>query len=183
MRIRTLGLLLSLLVSCHPGPDKSAKVGHLEVQWTGSHQGRITGPATAEWCADRRLLEIRTVQGDTGIALALYPAKTLVSGRYRVVDPTQAESLPPAAGVALRWLTQSAVQGFQGDSGTIDLERSGSDQLSGQLRGRARSVVDTQKILLSGTFRDLTLRPQGRACAAPSERPGARAEPGDTGLH
>jgi hypothetical protein len=113
----------------------------------------------------------------------LYPADTLTAGSYRVLDPVKAESLPPAAGVALRWLTQTAVQGFQGDGGTVEVQRSGAGQLSGQVKARARSAVDTQKILLDGSFRNLTVQPQSQGCVPRPEKPGERAEPGDTGLH
>lgn len=157
--------------------------GHLEAQWTGSAPGKISTPATAQWCAVRRLLEIRAVQGDTGIALAIYPGESIAAGQYRVLDPTKAESLPPAAGVALRWLAQTTVQGFQGDSGVVDLSRSTAGLLTGRIRVGARSVVDTQKVSVTGTFRDLAVRPDTRGCIAPRENPGARAETGDTGVH
>ena len=182
-RIRWSTALLCLVVSCRVAPDKRDAAGRLEVQWTGSDRGQISGPATAEWCAPARLLEIRAIQGDTGVALALYPAETLAAGRYPVMDPVKAESLPPASGLALRWLTQTTVQGFQGDSGTVDLERSISGQISGQVRARARSVVDTQRVEVTGTFRDLTVRPGRNRCAAPSDQSEKHAEPGDTGVH
>lgn len=182
-RLRWSGLLLFLVASCRTGPGNSQKEGHLEAQWTGLGHGKISGPATAEWCAARRLLQIRTVQGDTGIALALYPAETIAVGMYRVVDPTKAESLPAAAGVALRWLAQTSVQGFQGDSGVVDLKRSTAGLLSGRIRVGARSVVDTQRVSVSGTFQDLTVRPDTRGCGAPGKNPGAHAGPGDTGIH
>jgi hypothetical protein len=184
--VRRLGwsaLLLFLAASCRTPPEDGERGGRLEAQWSGPARGRISGPATAEWCSSRRRLEIRTVQGDTGIALAIYPAETVVAGKYRVVDPVKAESLPPAAGIALRWLTQTAVQGFQGDSGVIALERSPAGLLSGRIGVGARSVVDTQKVSVTGTFQDLTVRPQPRGCVAPAKSPGARAEPGDTGVH
>ena len=116
----------------------------------------MEGSAVAGWCAERQVLQISLVQGDTGIALALYPGNALAAGVYPVVEPVRAESMPPAAGVAVRWLAQTTVQGFQGDSGRINLERSGTGLLSGEVHARARSVVDTQRIRLSGTFRNLT---------------------------
>jgi hypothetical protein len=135
------------------------------------------------------------VQGDTGIALALYPTKAITAGVYRVTDPARAESLPPAAGVAVRWPTQNLVQGFQGDSGVVQLERSGSGLFSGRVGARARSVVDTQRIRLSGNFRDLAVRPDTRGCppadsalnadSARNEEAefGEDAEPPNTGVH
>ncbi len=181
-RFRWSTLLLFLAISCRTAPGNSAKMAYLDVRWVGSDRGKISGPATAVWCPPRRLLEIQAVQGDTGIALALYPGETIAAGQYRVVDPPKAESLPPAAGVALRWLTPAKVQGFQADSGVVDLERSAAGVLSGRVRIRARSVVDTQKVSVTGTFEGLTIRPEARGCVAPENNTGEDAEPSDTGV-
>jgi hypothetical protein len=87
--------------------------------------------------------------------------------------------------VAVRWLTRNVVQGFRGDSGQLELERSRIGQLSGQVHARARSVVDTQRITLTASFRDLTPRPDSLGCT-PINRtdedlaPGDTAEAGDT---
>jgi hypothetical protein len=141
----------------------------------------MAGSAVAEWCEYRRMLEIRMVQGDTGIALALYPAKALGTGVYPIVEPARAESVPPAAVLAVRWLTQTTVQGFQGDSGQVNLERSTTGQLSGRVAARARSVVDTQRIRVTGTFRDLTIGPDTLGCD-PLDTTDEDADPEDTGV-
>jgi hypothetical protein len=148
-------LLFVLGAACARPSSPLTDKARLEVQWNGSTGGRIGGAAVAGWCAERRVLQISLVQGDTGLALALYPDRALRDGVYPVVDPIRAESMAPAAGVAVRWLTRTTVQGFQGDSGRVSLERGATGRLSGQVHARARSVVDTQRIRLSGTFRDL----------------------------
>jgi hypothetical protein len=181
-RPRLIGLF-ALALGCQPAHDQSTRPGHLEVQWTGSSPGKIAGSATAEWCANRRLLEIRTIQGDSGIALAIYPVKALGPGRYPIVEPAKAESMPPSAGLALRWLTRTTVQGLRGDSGTVDLVRSPSGQFSGRLKARARSVVDTLRVTLTGTFQDLTIHPEPRGCTPASEPADEAAGASDTGLH
>jgi hypothetical protein len=153
-------VFLLLLVGACPTPlRRPAEIGHLEVEWGGPDRGKISAPATAEWCAARRMLEIRAIQGDTGIAVALYFKDTITGGRYRVVAPHTAESLPPAAAVALRWFTQNAVKGFQGDAGTVILDRSQSGELGGNLAAGTRSVVDTQRVAVKGTFEGLAIRP------------------------
>lgn len=129
------------------------------------------------------MLEIRAIRGDTGIGVAIYPAETIATASYRVVDPVKAESLPPAAAVALRWLTQTSVQGFQADSGTVELQRSASGLLSGKLSAHARSVADTQRIAVTGRFKDLVARPETGGCTAPPQQRNPRAAPGDTGVH
>jgi hypothetical protein len=168
VRVIGPGLLLLAFAACQ-APER-AELGHLVVRWDGPRDGSISGPATAGWCAVRRVLQIRTIHGDTGIALALYPGKTLRPGAYPVVDPVKAESVPPAAGVALRMLTQNLVQGFQGDSGRVHLERSSSGRFSGTVQARARSVVDTQRIRLAGTFRELRVVTDTAGCS-PAEPP------------
>jgi hypothetical protein len=183
IRFRWSILVVLLAGSCRTPPNDREQGAYLDVRWTGSARGKLSGPATALWCSPRRLLEIRTVQGDTGIALALYPGETIAAGRYRVVDPAKAESLPPAAAVALRWLTQSTVQGFQADSGAVELERSGAGVLSGRVRIRARSVVDTQKVSVNGAFERLTAAAGGPECAAAESISVEDAEPPDTGVH
>jgi hypothetical protein len=178
-------LVAVLLVGCHPESQRRRSEGNLEIRWSGREHGRISALATAGWCPPRHVLEIRTIRGDTGIAFALYPAETLSAGVYRVVDPVRAESLAPAAAVALRWLTPKLVQGFRGESGSVRLERSRSGQVSGEVSARARSVVDTQRVTVTGTFRDLTVTRQPPQCgtAPPASRPGQAPEPRDTGVH
>jgi hypothetical protein len=176
-RLWGLAVLLTIGGACRPASDRTPRSGHLDASWTGSNRGEISAPATAEWCAIRRLLEIRAIQGDTGVALALYPAETIAAGSYRIVDPVKAESIPQAAGVALRWFAQTAVDGFQGESGTVILERSRSGQLSGSVKAGARSVADTRRVAINGSFRDLTVRPESRGCVPPSENPEEDASP------
>jgi hypothetical protein len=182
-RLASRWLACALLFSgCRWMPPRSAAAGHLEASWSGPNGGTISASASAEWCGARRLLEIRAVQGDTGIAFALYPKDTLLQGRYRVVDPLRAESLPPAAGLALRWFTQNAVKGFQGDTGTVLVDRSPSGELGGSVTARARSIVDTQQITVRGTFRGLTVHPSV-ACVLPRKGPARGAPPSDTVVH
>jgi hypothetical protein len=176
-----------LVIACREAPGRSNGPGHLEVQWEGSSKGQLSGLATASWCELRRVLAIRTVRGDTGIALALYPEKALTPGAYKVVAPARAESIPPAAAVAVRWPTKSVIQGFQGDSGRVILQRTSSGRVSGRVSSRARSVVDTQRIVMMGTFRDLLVQPDSLGCEpedSPADTlPDKAAEGPDTGVH
>jgi hypothetical protein len=173
--------LLLVLGACRKPHGGSSEAGHLKAEWIGADRGRISAPATAEWCGERRLVEIRAIQGDTGFALALYPKDTLITGRYPVMDPLKAESLPPAAGIALRWFTQNAVKGFQGDTGTVFLDRSGSGELGGSVSGSAHSVSDTQRVRFKGTFEALTLRSSPEC--GPGKRLDRDAQPGDSVVH
>lgn len=173
MRRSGLGLVvvLSLMAACAKWESPQTQAGRLEAGWTGADSGRtgadsskISAPAAAEWCADRRLLEIRAIQGETGLAIALYPLDTIVSDSYPVVEPTRADSARPSASVALRLFSQTAIEGYQGDSGTVLLERSSSGQLSGSLTARARSVPNGERIRLRGKFERVAVLPQERGC-------------------
>lgn len=124
----------------------------------------MAAPMTAEWCDERRALEIRGVAGDTGLGLMLYPVDTIEADSYRIVLPTGADTLPPAAAIALRVFSTNAIQGYQGDSGTVVLERGKDGELSGVIEARARSVVNGQLLTVTGRVRDLTIVPQGRGC-------------------
>jgi hypothetical protein len=159
-----LVFVLALMAACgweaQPSP-----AGRLEARWTGADSGKIFAPAAAEWCAERLLLEIRAVQGDTALALALYPVDTIAPDSYPVVEPARADSVPPSASVALRLFGQTAVKGYQGDSGTVILERSGSGQVSGSLAARARSVQGGEQVRLSGKFDRVAVMSQERGCA------------------
>jgi hypothetical protein len=175
-------LLLTSLVGACRWSKPVNQAGTLQIRWSGREPGRMAGSATAGWCAPRHMLEVRGILGDTGVAVVLYPAETLTAGIYRVVEPARAESLAPAAALALRWLTPKTVQGFRGESGTVKLERSSSGRVSGEVKARAKSVVDTQRVTVTGSFHDLMLRlePSGCATATP-ERKAADAE--ETSVH
>jgi hypothetical protein len=177
--VRALAIVLVGLAGCNRAPATYGGATQIDVRWTGSERGRLSGSATAEWCSILRVLEISALRGDTGIAVAIYPADTIISGTYRIVDPAKAESLPPAAGIALRWAAEIAIKGFQGESGSVVLDRSRSGQLSGRITAAARSVTDTQRVTIDGSFRDLTIRPQARGCSRRVEHPDEDAEPGD----
>jgi hypothetical protein len=180
--LTALAIVLVGLPGCNRASSRGG-AGQIDVRWTGSERGRLAGSATAEWCPILRVLEIRAIRGDTGIALAIYPTDTIIPGNYRIVDPPRAESLPPAAGIAVRWATQVAIKGLQGDSGSVVLDRSRSGELSGRITAAARSVTDTQRVTIDGSFRDLMIRPQARGCSRPSKHPDGDAQPSDTQLH
>jgi hypothetical protein len=159
---------LWLLVACGTSSSQRGQSGRLEARWTGADTGRISASASAEWCADRQFLEIRAVQGDTALGLALYSLDTIASDSYQVVEPHRADSVPPSAGVALRLFSQMIIEGYQGDSGAVILKRSRSGQLSGTLSARARSVLNGKQIRLNGRFDRVTVVPQGRGCISQS---------------
>lgn len=171
------GVLLAVaLTSCRA--SESSREGQLKASWTGADTGQVSGFAVAEWCEDQRRLEIRTIKGDTGLALAVFPEVVLSPDTYRVVAAGSKDSAPPTARVALRWFAATAINGFQGDSGTVVLEQTDSGQLKGQLAARVSSVSNSDRVTVTGEFENLAVIRQARGCAADSALETAKS--GDT---
>jgi hypothetical protein len=169
--------------ACQRAPASRRGAGQLDIQWSGNDPGKLSGPAIAEWCAVLRVLEIRGIRGDTGVAVAIYPGDTLLApGRYPVVRPTVVDSLSHA-NIGVRWASETSIKGFQGESGSIVVERAGSGELTGRVSAAARSVTDTAGLTINGSFKDLTIRPQARGCVRPPVAPDTNAQPSDTSLH
>jgi hypothetical protein len=172
------GALLATLLACSRPPDQAPHGAWLEADWTGSDTGRISAPATAEWCDSLHLLEIQALQGDTGVALAIYPGEGPRAGSYRVQAPQRVDSAPSGSAVALRWFAETAIKGFRGDSGEVRLDRSTSGVLSGRFAAHLIGVNATNRLQLRGTFRELIVRPAAEGCA---RRPDSSAV--DTGVN
>ncbi len=176
--VRILCALAAALCSTgcgRPGnPEDSG--ARLVAEWTGSDTGRIVAPARAEWCDSLGLLEVRAIHGDTGLALAVYPIGPVRPDTYPVLLPSRADSSPPSAAVVLRWFAETAIRGFQSDSGTVVLERA-DGRVSGHFEAVIRSINDGMRLDLRGDFRDLPVGPPERGCA-----PRPAAEPADSGV-
>ncbi len=173
-----IALLAALSAGCGSGEGKRPTGPRLEAIWTGADTAALGAPATAKWCDSLRMLEIVAIAGDTGIGIAVYPSDSIASGRYRVRPPATADSLPPAAAVGLRWFSETAVQGFQGDSGEVTLTRTPGGVLSGRFTAAARAIVGNGRLTLTGSFDDLRAIPATRGCStAPIPPPDGGADP------
>lgn len=161
-------LAISLAAGCWGSVEPPGQSGRLEARWIGPDSGQVSAPATAEWCPDRRLLEIRAAFGDTGFAMVLYPLDTVEADTYRILPPAGADSMAPSASVALRLFSANAIKGYQGDSGNVVVNRSGSGELSGTVDARSRSVLNGELLRITGKFRDLAVVPQTRGCSSDS---------------
>ena len=169
-----LSALLPLALGCGQGVPGEAEGPRLETRWTGSDTAEFAAAAVAERCDSLNLLEIRAVAGDTGVALAVYRKDTILAGDYPIRHPDVADTTPPSAAVALRWLEQTAIRGFRSDSGTLTLSRAENGALSGSFTAAVRDVSDTGRLAVTGSFEHLRVRPATRGCAP-------RAAPPDTG--
>jgi len=162
-----LGRLMSglLLLAACSRAEPAAPGGRLEVQWVGSDTGKLAAPAVAEWCDSLRMLEVRAVHGDTGIALVLYPADSMVPGRYPLVRPQRRDSTRPSAALAIRWFAETSIRGFRSDSGQVRVAALGPAAGTGSFGARLRSVTEGSLLRLTGSFQGLTIRPAPPECA------------------
>ena len=165
----------TLAIACRERAAGDASDSFLKAEWRGKDTAEIRGPATAEWCDSLRLLEIQALRGDTGVAIAIYPARQVEAGRLRVIPPTPTDSTRPRAAVVLRWFAETSIRGFQGDSGAVVLEQPRRGVLTGTFNASAHSVTDTAHIMIRGNFRNLTVRPASRECPARPEHPDTNA--------
>jgi hypothetical protein len=164
------------------GACTAERGGRLEVKWTGADTGRLVAPATAEWCATGKYVRVEALHGDTGVAVAVFPVDTALSGHY-TLSLAHAESARPSGVVALRWFDAMTLAGFRSDSGSITLHREPKGGLSGELRADGRLVGPRPKNLrVVGQFRGLTVRPASRDCPALPEPRFPNARPGGAGV-
>ncbi len=141
---RLVGAGLAGALACsHGGPDDSG-TGTLEVEWTGADTGKLSAPAVAEWCEGLRLVEVRAVHGDTGIALLLYPSgprgrsdsaargDSITPGSYRVISPRGPTRDAPPPRLPCAGSRRPPYEGFRGDSGMVVLETTGPGRSAGR---------------------------------------------------
>ncbi|MDQ2630356.1 MAG: hypothetical protein M3Y75_05205 [Actinomycetota bacterium] len=166
-----LALMLVTVAACAGGEPGGPRGGTLEVQWVGGDTGKLVAPAVAEWCDSLRLLELRAVHGDTGIALALYAADSAAPGEYPVVTPDSADSTRPSAAIALRWFAETSVRGFRGDSGSVTLGSLGPGTGAGRFDARLRSTTEGSRLTVTGSFRGVSVTPAPPDCAGVAEDP------------
>lgn len=175
-------------LACSSGESADSRAGSLEVEWIGSDTGKLSAPAIAEWCDGLKLLELRAIHGDTGIALVFYPsgsgtradsvprtgsvAKTdsvapgdsVTPGDYPVIAPERADSSRPAAAVALRWFAETSIRGFRGESGTVVLEATGPGRSAGRFSAHLRSATEGSRLRVTGSFKGLSVTPAPEGC-------------------
>ena len=162
---------LALMAACSRERSTDSLGGTLEVQWIGSDTGKLVAPAVAEWCGSRRMLDLRAVHGDTGIALALYPADSLAAGSYPTVPPERGDSTRPSAAIAMRWFAETSIRGFRGDSGSVSLAATGPGAVAGSFAAGLRSTTEGSRLNLTGSFRGLTVHPAPPDCAGVAKEP------------
>lgn len=165
MRAGLVAMTLTALAACRK-PEAVKDGPMLDLRWAGPtvDSAHVSVPASAEWCDSLRTVQIQGLRGDTGIAILVYPVKEFGPGRFPVVPPARADTAPPAAAVAIRWFAETAVRGFQGDSGAVIVRQDRAGSYTGTFELAAHSVTDPAHITIRGSFRGLTVRPGRREC-------------------
>ena len=172
-------------LACSTREPADSRTGSLEADWTGADTGKLSAPAVAEWCDSLKLLELRAIQGDTGIALVVYPSDSALVpsdsatpavpvplGSYPVVPPDRADSSRPSVALALRWFAETSIRGFRGDSGTVVLEAAGPGTSAGRFTARLRSTTEGSRLTVTGSFKGLRVTPAPKDCVGgPPEEP------------
>ena len=153
--------------------DERLSGPRLHARWSGADTSVFETRATAELCDTLRLIEIRAISGDTGLALALYDSGTVRPGAVRLGTmpirvPSHSDSVLPRAALALRWFSRTAVQGFQGDSGEVVLRPGGARTLSGTFHATARAISGAGRLKVEGSFEELPVGPSTRGCIPPA---------------
>jgi hypothetical protein len=149
-------MLAALAFGLGCGSDDPVGPGRIEVEWTGADTGQLRVAATARWCANDSLVEITGAAGDSGVALAVLPNDTVAAGVFPVGMPLASRSRPTAR-VAIRWPSETLVEGYYGLTGTVTVD-SGAG-LNGTLEATLRSVNDGGEISVIGIFRELRVQP------------------------
>jgi len=160
-------IVLGLAAACRADDGGQGGCSRMQAHWTGADTAAVAAPATAEWCDSLRMLEVRAIAADTGVALAIYPQGGITPGTYPVRPPETARAAPPSAAVAVRWYSRTAVKGFQGTSGALSLRRAADGTLAGSFSAKAKAANGGAGLTLTGSFEGLRARPATRGCYAP----------------
>lgn len=135
MRVGGALATVALVAACGGTP----RPGTLTARWGVKDTAEVTAPATARWCVGPGRIDLRARVGDTAFGVALYPTDSaVVSAGYPVRLPGSPVTFRPSAGVAVRWLSKASIEGWWGDSGSIEVT-GGWPRIAG--RGEARLVT------------------------------------------
>jgi len=147
-----------LVAACGKGEDGR---GRIELGWTGADTGKLNVPATAQWCPADTALEVSGIEGDSGVAVAIFPADTIAPGVYPVGAPGQGLA-GPRAGVGLRRFGENLILGYYSLSGTVTVD-SGSP-LHGALQAALKNLNNGEQVTVTGSFRGLAIEPGTTMC-------------------
>ena len=158
--MRRLGSLVPFLLIAACSREKDGH-GRIELGWTGADTGKLNFPATAQWCPADTALEVSGIEGDSGVAVAIFPADTIAPGVYPVGAPGQGLARP-RAGVALRRFGENLILGYYSLSGTVTVDT--GSPLHGALQATLKNLNSGEQVNVTGSFRGLAIEPGTAMC-------------------
>lgn len=154
-------VVAALVVACDFGPDP------MRVVWQrDTVSAEFSLPVHAVWCQERGWLEVVGARSDTGVALAIFPSDTIITGRYPIVPPLErTDSMRPLAVVAVRWFSQDELLSFEGVEGEVVVEHTvEGGWVTGRFHARLRAPMGIDSLRLEGEFRRTPVTRGGIEC-------------------
>jgi hypothetical protein len=166
-----LALTVSVAGSCRSRSPATGGAGTISVDWTGKLRGSFTASAVARWCAADTLLEVIAVRNDTAVGLSLIARDSVRAEAYVMNETSDYAPVRPYAGLALRFLNNTNLYGFESLGGQVTLTQGGT-VISGTIEGvRLRPVSSTDTLRLKGSFDRIPIVPAEGLCGR-ANRPG-----------
>lgn len=149
----------ALVGACDSGPDP------MRVVWQrDTVSAEFSLPVHSVWCQEQGWLEVVGARSDTGVALAIFPSDTIITGRYPIVLPLErTDSIRPVAVVAVRWFSQDELLSFEGVEGEVVVEHT-VEGLTGRFHARLRAPKGIDSLRLEGEFRRTPVTRGGIEC-------------------
>ncbi len=164
MRYWFLGLAAMAGACVKPAPTIERGTGLVSVEWDGVTQGDNTARAEGLWCAADSLLEVLAIKNDFGFGFTILPVDTLAPAQHPIVSGSIAVGWRPLAYGALRWVSDTALKGYEATGGTVNVTTVTPAGISGTVDFRLKHSDGFDTLRLSGTFTDVPVLPAPEGC-------------------
>jgi hypothetical protein len=108
-------------------------------------------------------------RADTGVGLALAMQDSLRPGQHPVVSSAVPVDWRPMALAAIRWVNDTAVRGFEGNSGNVVITAVGPDGVFGTIDLRLKHLNTSDTIRMTGRFSSVQVVPGDTLCGRTSQ--------------
>jgi len=127
-------------------------------------KGGFIASARASWCSQDSLLEILAVRGDSGFGFALAVADSVRPVQHPAFPPSALVATRPLALAALRWVSDTAVRGFEVSAGNITVTEVTASGVSGTIDLQLKRIEAADTIRLTGKFTRIGIAAAEGAC-------------------
>lgn len=160
-----LPLVLWLLAACDRPAQPDEPTGSISLSWVGSLTGEMKTTTVGRWCESDSLLEMLALDGDVGLGLSILGVDTtLRRGQHPVLSGAISANWRPLALGAFRWVSDSALKGFEATGGNVNITSSDSGFVSGSLDLRLRLSGGFDTLRLQGEFDRVPVLPAIGTC-------------------